>query len=614
MAGPPEQEDFESDIEPVFSLQSEDQGTKPSAPENGIESIEEETPIILDPSDFEFETDPDNAIKEADIPYESIIDDIPTVPDAENHIEKRDEDDDLIELDLTGLDLKIGEPAVEPSSEMKTDTESVSEDTSEATESEEVDALPDGDIQMPESIRLELESKKEEIHSELDDTSQTPEHGLEQVEMDETLELDLDFADENLIVSPKDAIQDASGIEVPEPVSEAESPIDDLGIEAPEPAGEMETPIDDLGIEAPEPVGEMETPIDDLGIEAPEPVKEAGTPTDDFEIEKVDLEPAPSQDIRESDVLLPGMGPEGAEPDRDETLDIGVFGGDSEKVMAPPQFDLFEELPGEDWIEIEVNIEDGGYSTKDLDEFAPDLLLDEDSPKTPQSESTGATPDDTGPEALEGPIAGDGDGFSQTEDVAAEKQTRTAARRMEPTYHVPAPEPPKGLLSRRISLPLPLFAVLLILIGGTTYGMTTMFRPAAGPVDAGDTSIRLVDIESQFVQNQQVGNLLVITGRAINDYDHPRSFIRVAGKVYTSDRFVQSISVFCGSTLTKEELQNLPTADIVTQMLLRAGRNKSNMNISTGNAVPLMIVFPITSDLIDRLDSYTVEVVESKPS
>jgi len=53
---------------------------------------------------------------------------------------------------------------------------------------------------------------------------------------------------------------------------------------------------------------------------------------------------------------------------------------------------------------------------------------------------------------------------------------------------------------------------------------------------------------------------------------------------------------------------------MVQQLRRQAARYSLNMNIPTGSATPLMIVFPISSDAIDRLDSYTVEVVGSKPS
>jgi len=346
---------------------------------------------------------------------------------------------------------------------------------------------------------------------------------------------------------------------------------------------------------------------------------EEETPDDDLEMIPASPGHEPPREVRESDVLLPGMEPDTAPPVEDTAPDAKVSEGESEKVVAPPpQFDLFEELPGEDWIEIEVNIEEDGYSTSDLDEFAPNLLLDKETPETSKSESNGANLVDSGPDATDATGSGeqgiDGNDVPRSADMAAESQVRTSTGQVEPSYCVPAAEEPKGLLSRRVSLPLPLFVGLLILIAGITYGLATLLRPADGPVDAGDTAIRLVDIESQFVQNQEAGNLLVITGRAINDYDHPRNFIRVTGKVYTSDRFVQSLSVFCGNTLSDEELQTLSTADIVTQLLRRASRDKSNMNIATGSAVPLMIVFPITADMIDRLDSYTVEVIESKPS
>ena len=96
----PEQEVFDTDIEPVFSQESEntDPGSsaEPSAPENGMKSIEEETPLMLDPSDFEFKPDPESAAEDVELPSDSDSSGMPTVPEKEDSTGLPDIDDGLI--------------------------------------------------------------------------------------------------------------------------------------------------------------------------------------------------------------------------------------------------------------------------------------------------------------------------------------------------------------------------------------------------------------------------------------------------------------------------------------------------------------------------------------
>ena len=287
----PEQEVFDTDIEPVFSQESEntDPGSsaEPSAPENGMESIEEETPLMLDPSDFEFKPDPESAAEDVELPSDSDSSGMPTVPEKEDATGLPDIDDGLIELDLTGLDLEVQEPPVEPSNEIEAVSESTFDDTPEGDGSDASEPLPEGDIQMPESFRLEMASEKEKALPEPEDSPEEPEHDLDQVEMDETLELEMDFSDK------------------------------------------------DLGLSSEEPIK------DDVPADTPDRMPEEETPDDDLEMIPASPGHEPPREVRESDVLLPGMEPDTAPPVEDTAPDAKVSEGESEKVVAPPPSSIF---------------------------------------------------------------------------------------------------------------------------------------------------------------------------------------------------------------------------------------------------------------------------------
>jgi pilus assembly protein FimV len=113
-------------------------------------------------------------------------------------------------------------------------------------------------------------------------------------------------------------------------------------------------------------------------------------------------------------------------------------------------------------------------------------------------------------------------------------------------------------------------------------------------------------IDGNFVDNAKSGQLFVIKGHIKNDYDHPRSYIKVTGKIFLKgQKMARQATVYCGNTLSNSELASLDMAAINKKLSFRSGDKRSNFKVSTGKKVPFMIVF---DKLPDNLDEYTVEV------
>ena len=113
-------------------------------------------------------------------------------------------------------------------------------------------------------------------------------------------------------------------------------------------------------------------------------------------------------------------------------------------------------------------------------------------------------------------------------------------------------------------------------------------------------------INARFVNDSQGNQRFVIHGKIKNDYDHPRSFIKVTGKIYQKGgKLVKSESVYCGNVLSDSELAGMKIAAISKRLGNRFGDKKSNIKVKTGQTVPFMIVF---DKLPQNLDEYTVEV------
>ena len=116
-------------------------------------------------------------------------------------------------------------------------------------------------------------------------------------------------------------------------------------------------------------------------------------------------------------------------------------------------------------------------------------------------------------------------------------------------------------------------------------------------------------ISAKFVNNSKVGRLFVIRGKIKNDYDHPRSYVRVTGKLYQKgQKLAKSATVYCGNVMSDSELTGMDIATINKRMKNKFGNKRSNLKIKTGKIVPFMIVF---DKLPRNLDEYTVEVAGS---
>ncbi len=116
-------------------------------------------------------------------------------------------------------------------------------------------------------------------------------------------------------------------------------------------------------------------------------------------------------------------------------------------------------------------------------------------------------------------------------------------------------------------------------------------------------------INGRFVENAKVGRLFVIQGKIRNDYDHPRSFIKVTGRIFQKGgREVKKATVYCGNVLSGKELSAMNMAAIQKRLKNRFGDRRSNVKVPKGRMVPFMIVF---DRLPANLDEFSVEVAGS---
>jgi pilus assembly protein FimV len=130
--------------------------------------------------------------------------------------------------------------------------------------------------------------------------------------------------------------------------------------------------------------------------------------------------------------------------------------------------------------------------------------------------------------------------------------------------------------------------------------------------DAGNLKIAIneKDVNGRFVSNEKLGALYVVSGKVKNDYDDPRSSIRVTGKIYSKGRKLElEKTVYAGNVLSDDDLGAIDQAGIDQKLQNRFGQEKKNLAVKKGATVPFMIVF---SNLPKDPDEYTVEVADSQ--
>ncbi len=113
-------------------------------------------------------------------------------------------------------------------------------------------------------------------------------------------------------------------------------------------------------------------------------------------------------------------------------------------------------------------------------------------------------------------------------------------------------------------------------------------------------------ISHKFIENTAAGNIFVIKGRVRNDYNHPRSHIKITGKLYRRDKaLAKTATVYCGNVLTESDLAKMNITVINKRLQNRFGDKRSNIKVKAGKTIPFLIVF---NKLPANLDEYTVEV------
>jgi predicted Zn finger-like uncharacterized protein len=152
--------------------------------------------------------------------------------------------------------------------------------------------------------------------------------------------------------------------------------------------------------------------------------------------------------------------------------------------------------------------------------------------------------------------------------------------------------PPLSIASRRKQSPLftgfvAVLATAIILLLGY-YGYSMLF---ADKVVKEIGRITLRGVNASFVKNGIAGEILVISGEAVNEFAKPRAAIQVKGMMYgTNGQVIVSKNAYAGNLLTKEQLASMPLDKIEATMANQFGDSLANLEVAPGKAIPFIIV------------------------
>jgi len=114
-------------------------------------------------------------------------------------------------------------------------------------------------------------------------------------------------------------------------------------------------------------------------------------------------------------------------------------------------------------------------------------------------------------------------------------------------------------------------------------------KPASAPAPGG---INFAEVKERFTKSTASGDLLVISGLAVNEFEHPVARIRLRGKILDSTgKVLGEIESYAGNLLTDEELNRLTDREILAELQRQEGSDMPNSNIRTRASIPFMIVF-----------------------
>lgn len=153
--------------------------------------------------------------------------------------------------------------------------------------------------------------------------------------------------------------------------------------------------------------------------------------------------------------------------------------------------------------------------------------------------------------------------------------------------------PSLSIASRRKQSPLFIGIIVLVLLVITVmgyYGFSSLSTPKEAVVtENGKIGVR--SVTAAYIKNDKGGELLVISGEALNEYPKARAALQVKASLFDgAGQMVATKSAYCGNSLTEEQLKSLPVEKIEAAMANQFGDSLANLEVNPGKTIPFVVV------------------------
>ncbi|WP_028574228.1 DUF3426 domain-containing protein [Desulfonatronovibrio hydrogenovorans] len=121
--------------------------------------------------------------------------------------------------------------------------------------------------------------------------------------------------------------------------------------------------------------------------------------------------------------------------------------------------------------------------------------------------------------------------------------------------------------------------------------------------------ISLDNIRQYFVSNDKIGQLFVIEGQAVNNFDVPKSMIKLRATLYNAQGNQEvSKDFLCGNVASLFQLQVSSQEELESTLQARLGILTTNKFIEPGGYTPFMVVF---YNPPEEVQEFGLEVIEA---
>ncbi|MFN2268024.1 MAG: DUF3426 domain-containing protein [Desulfonatronovibrio sp.] len=121
--------------------------------------------------------------------------------------------------------------------------------------------------------------------------------------------------------------------------------------------------------------------------------------------------------------------------------------------------------------------------------------------------------------------------------------------------------------------------------------------------------ITLDNIRQYFVSNDKIGQLFVIEGQAVNNFEQPKSMIKLRASLYdASGNVIIEKDFLCGNVASLFQLQVSSEEELESTLEARLGILTTNKHVDPGSHTPFMAVF---YNPPEEVQEFGLEVIEA---